>query len=115
MHYIEKCSEHGTVLGQCRCPSRDKAIKLVPCPSEPYCDTYNKKKMSRTDELEDALNHLLNAVRAKAAPDLMARAVREAEGVLQKKQDFKPAVVAPWNRYRFVDPSNYADSDSDCE
>lgn len=31
-HYIERC-EHGTVGGQCRCPSKDKEIRRIPCPS----------------------------------------------------------------------------------
>lgn len=29
-HYREEC-EHGIVVGQCRCPSRDKAVHLVSC------------------------------------------------------------------------------------
>lgn len=33
-HYMERC-EHGTVAGQCRCPSKDKSVRIVPCP--PYC------------------------------------------------------------------------------
>lgn len=34
-HFKFVC-EHGTVASQCRCPSPDKAVKIVPCP--PHCD-----------------------------------------------------------------------------
>lgn len=37
----------------------------------------------RTEVLEDALSHLLNAVRAKAQPDLLWAAIHHAEKVLQ--------------------------------
>lgn len=30
-HYMEKC-EHGTLVAQCRCPSLDKPVRIVPCP-----------------------------------------------------------------------------------
>lgn len=40
--------------------------------------------------LEEAVNHLLNAVSAKAAPDLMAAAVREAERALQVPRTLTP-------------------------
>lgn len=30
-HFIEKCF-HGTVGGQCRCPSPQKTVKTIPCP-----------------------------------------------------------------------------------
>ncbi len=29
-HYVEKC-QHGIVHGQCRCPSRNKYVRYVPC------------------------------------------------------------------------------------
>ena len=29
-HYVEKC-QHGVVHGQCRCPSRSKWVRYVPC------------------------------------------------------------------------------------
>ena len=29
-HYVEKC-QHGVVHGQCRCPSRNKWVRYVPC------------------------------------------------------------------------------------
>lgn len=35
-HYIDRC-EHGTVLGQCRCPSPDKTQRTSPCPGPPIC------------------------------------------------------------------------------
>lgn len=34
-HYIEKC-KHGKVVGQCRCPSKDKVERLVDC-VDPEC------------------------------------------------------------------------------
>jgi hypothetical protein len=37
----------------------------------------------REQALEDALNHLLNAVSAKASPDLLRAAVVEAERAIQ--------------------------------
>lgn len=30
-HYVTKCSTHGTVYGQCHCPSPSKETLLVPC------------------------------------------------------------------------------------
>lgn len=35
-HYIDRC-EHGTVLGQCRCPSPTKTQRTSPCPGPPIC------------------------------------------------------------------------------
>lgn len=32
-HYIEKCV-HGTVGGQCRCPSPSKTVKHIDCPPD---------------------------------------------------------------------------------
>lgn len=32
-HYINKC-EHGQVMGQCRCPSNNKYVRIVPCDHE---------------------------------------------------------------------------------
>jgi len=34
-HRIEKCN-HGTIVAQCRCASRDKTVIIVPCPER--CD-----------------------------------------------------------------------------
>lgn len=31
-HYIAKC-KHGTMVSQCRCISKDKEVRIVPCPS----------------------------------------------------------------------------------
>lgn len=36
-HFIEKCRDHNWVVAQCRCPGRDKAVHLVPCPGFPTC------------------------------------------------------------------------------
>jgi hypothetical protein len=30
-HYIEKCRACGTVMGQCRCMSKDKTVRLSLC------------------------------------------------------------------------------------
>lgn len=30
-HYVEKCI-HGVIVGQCRCPSKDKTVRVVSCP-----------------------------------------------------------------------------------
>lgn len=32
-HYKEECV-HGTMGGQCRCPSKDKAVRIIPCPNQ---------------------------------------------------------------------------------
>lgn len=52
-----------------------------PCGECAYCLANGEieRLRARNVRLEDSLNHLLNAVRAKAAPDLLAGAVREAE------------------------------------
>ncbi len=31
VHYIEKCRHCDTVISQCRCPSKDKSIRLGEC------------------------------------------------------------------------------------
>lgn len=31
-HYVMKC-QHGVVVGQCRCPAKDKAVRIVSCPA----------------------------------------------------------------------------------
>ncbi len=31
LHYVEECV-HGKIVRQCRCPSKDKPVKTVPCP-----------------------------------------------------------------------------------
>lgn len=33
-HFISRC-EHGTVGAQCRCPAKDKEVRIIPCPD--YC------------------------------------------------------------------------------
>ena len=30
-HFIRKCSECGTVICQCRCPSKDKTVEYAVC------------------------------------------------------------------------------------
>lgn len=49
--------------------------------------------MNREQVLEDALNHLLNAVSAHAAPDLLAFAVSEAEHAIQTLRGSTPEAV----------------------
>lgn len=44
-------------------------------------------KMTREQILEDALNHLLNAVAANAAPDLLAAARAEAERAIRSRRE----------------------------
>lgn len=39
-HFIHICEEHGRVMAQCRCPSKDKVVKKIPHDSR--CDTYGK-------------------------------------------------------------------------
>lgn len=36
-HYRNECI-HGVRLGQCRCPSLNKAVHIVPCPDTKYHD-----------------------------------------------------------------------------
>jgi len=31
VHYVEQC-EHGVVVAQCRCPSKDRPVNIVACP-----------------------------------------------------------------------------------
>ena len=31
LHFIQKCRDHGTVYGQCRCPDPSKMVDLVNC------------------------------------------------------------------------------------
>lgn len=33
-HHVDQC-RHGRVVSQCRCPAKDKAVRVVPCP--PSC------------------------------------------------------------------------------
>lgn len=39
-HFIEKCTDCGTIISQCRCPSKEKVTILSKCTS---CDEKRKK------------------------------------------------------------------------
>lgn len=32
-HHRDICIEHGLLVAQCRCPSKDKPVHKVPCPA----------------------------------------------------------------------------------
>lgn len=49
-HYINRCV-HGTLMGQCRCPSPDKAQNTVEC--RPPCAYAKPKEIPKLDIKED--------------------------------------------------------------
>jgi len=49
-HFIEKCKLCGAVIAQCRCPSKDKAVRYGICKE---CKAKEAKKCSCKDDCED--------------------------------------------------------------
>jgi glycine/D-amino acid oxidase-like deaminating enzyme len=65
-HFIKKCRACGTVIAQCRCPSKDKAIEWGECKRYPECGQH-----STADERQPDINYRQMAVDLTAERDAL--------------------------------------------
>jgi hypothetical protein len=93
-HYIKKCKECQTVIGQCRCPAENKFVEWAVCEK---CSAPNRVRDSKArliltyggegyislDEVEAELDALIAAVRAERVEvtEAMVEAVEQEVGM----------------------------------